>query len=173
MNIVVSQISEDEGFEVQHRYPEGEPGLLGAEGHLVGRCELNMRATRAAEKVELVGSVRAELGFECDRCLAPVTVPIEQSFDLLYIPPLQSGEEKELAEKDLSIGFYQGDVINADDVVREQIELALPMARLCSERCRGLCPQCGANLNESQCACTPPQVDQRWAALEELRSKLN
>jgi len=173
MNIVVSQISEDEGLDVHHLYPEGEPSLLGGEGHLIGRCELNLRATRAAEKVELIGSVSAEAGFECDRCLAPVAVPIEQSFELRYVPPFQSAEERELGEKDLSIGFYQGDVINVDDIALEQIELALPMARLCTEQCRGLCPDCGANLNEGQCACTMRQVDERWAALEELKSKLS
>src|SRR5262249_52952976 len=141
-------------------------------GYLIARCELNLRATRGAQKVELTGSVIAEVGFECDRCLAPVAVPIEQSFELLYVTPLQSAEERELGEKDLSIGFYKDDVINVDDPAREQIELALPMARLCAEQCRGLCPDCGANLNEGQCACATGQVDQRWAALEELKSKL-
>lgn len=173
MKIAVSQISEDEGLDVRYLYPEGEPSLLGGGGHLSGRCEVNMRATRAGEKVELIGSLNAKVGFECDRCLAPVRVPIEQSFELLYVPPLQSGEEKELGEEDLSTGFYQGDVINVDDLAREQIELALAMARLCSEECRGLCPECGANLNERQCACTTRQADQRWAALEQLKSKLS
>jgi uncharacterized protein len=173
MNIVVSQIGEDEGLDVHHLYPEGEPRLLGGEGHLIGQCEVNLRATRAAEKVELIGGVIAEVEFECDRCLAPVAVPIEQSFELLYVPPLQSGEERELGEQDLSIGFYRCDVINVDDLAREQIELALPMARLCSDQCRGLCPECGANLNEGQCSCATRQVDQRWAALEELKSRLS
>jgi uncharacterized protein len=44
------------------------------------------------------------------------------------------------------------------------------MARLCSDECRGLCPDCGANLNEAECACKLEQVDLRWAALKELKS---
>ena len=53
MNIVVAQISEDEGLSVHHLYPEGDPGLAGGEGHLIGQCELTLRATRADDKVEL------------------------------------------------------------------------------------------------------------------------
>jgi uncharacterized protein len=172
MNIVVAEINEDEGLDVHHLYPKGEPRLAGEEGSLIGRSELSLRATRADDKVELTGSVSALVGFECDRCLTPLSVPVEQSFDLLYVPPLGTGDEHELGEKDLSIGFYQGGVIDVDDLVREQIELALPMARLCSDECRGLCPECGANLNDGKCACDVEQVEMRWAALKELKSKL-
>ena len=173
MNIVVAQISEDEGLIVHHLYPEGEPGLAVGEGHLIGPCELRLRATRADEKVELIGSVSVVVEFECDRCLSDLSVCVEESFELLYVPPLGTGDEHELGENDLSLGFYQDGVIDVDDLAREQIELALPMARLCTEECRGLCPECGANLNLGECACSKEQVDIRWAALKELKSKLN
>jgi DUF177 domain-containing protein len=173
MNIVVAQISEDEGLNVHHLYPDGDPGLTGGEGHLTGQCELTLRAARADDKVELVGSVSAVVEFECDRCLAALSIPVEASFDLLYVPPSATAEEHELGDDDLSLGYYQDGVIDVDDLVLEQIELALPMARLCSEDCSGLCPECGANLNLGRCACSEDQVDMRWAALKELKSKLN
>lgn len=173
MNIVVAQISEVEGKSIHYLYPKGEPSLVGEDASLVGRCELALRARRTGDKVELIGTVDAEVGFECDRCLKPLSVRVGQSFDLLYVPPLKVGDERELDEDDLSIGFYQGETIDADDLVREQIELALPMARLCSEECEGLCPDCGANLNDTQCACRLNKADPRWGALGELRSKLN
>jgi uncharacterized protein len=173
MNIVVAQISEDEGLNVHHLYPEGDPGLAGGEGHLIGQCELTLRATRADDKVELIGGVSVVVEFECDRCLATLSIPVEASFDLLYVPPIGTGDEHELGENDLSLGFYQDGTIDVDDLAREQIELALPMARLCSEECRGLCPACGANLNLGECACSEDQVDVRWAGLKELKSKLN
>jgi len=173
MKIVVAQISEDEGLSFHHLYPEGEPDLLGGDGHVIGRPEISLQAARADEKVELTGSVTAVVGFECDRCLKPLSVPVEQSFELLYVPPLKAGDEKELGEDDLSIGFYQGESIDVDDLVREQIELALPMARLCGEGCRGLCPDCGANLNDRVCGCNEKQLDPRWAALSDFKSKLN
>ncbi|MEK6323462.1 MAG: DUF177 domain-containing protein [Acidobacteriota bacterium] len=173
MNIVVAQISEDEGLSIHHLYPDGEPGLIGEEGHLIGQTEVSLQASRAGEKVGLLGSVSAVVGFECDRCLATLSVPVERSFDLIYVPPLGTGEEHELGENDLSLGFYQDGIIHVDDLAREQIELALPMARLCTEDCRGLCPECGANLNLSECACSKGQADVRWGALAELKSKLN
>jgi len=173
MNIVVAQISEDEGLNVRHRYPEGAPGLAGGVGLLTGQCELTLRATRADDKVELEGAVTAVVESECDRCLATLSIPVEASFDLLYVPPTGKGDEHELSEGDLSLGFYQDGVIDVDDLAREQIELALPMARLCTEECLGLCPDCGANLNLGECACGDEEVDPRWTALKELKSKLN
>jgi uncharacterized protein len=173
MNIVVAQISEDEGLSLEYAYPEGEPALAGEDTILIGRCQLNLQATRSGKEVELIGTVNAAVGFECDRCLKPLSVPIEQSFDLFYVPPMKAGDERELGADDLSTGFYQGEAIDLDDVVREQVELALPMARLCGEECQGLCPDCGANLNDGRCACEANRADERWAALSELKSKLN
>jgi uncharacterized protein len=173
MNIVVAHISEDEGLTINHLYPEGEPDLKSYDTRLIGGAELNLQATRAGDEVELVGEVTAVVGFECDRCLGPLSVLVRQSFELLYVPPLKIQDERELGVDDLSVGFYQGGVIDADDLVREQIELTLPMARLCSDDCRGLCPECGANLNERQCACEIEEVDARLSALKELKSRFN
>ena len=172
MKIVVAQISEDEGLNVHHLYQEGDLGLAGGEGHLRGQCELTLRATRTDAKVALVGRVNAVVEFECDRCLTSLSIPVQAPFDLLYVPPIGTADESELAENDLSLSFYQDGIINVDDLTREQIVLALPMARLCSDDCRGLCPRCGANLNSGQCTCRE-EVDARWAPLKELKSKLN
>jgi uncharacterized protein len=173
MNISISKISEDEGLDIHHLYPEGKPDLGGGDSRLVGRLELNLQATRAGDEVRLVGNLRAIVEIDCDRCLKPSTMPVDQSFDLLYLPPAKTSEEKELGDDDLSIAFYQDEAINIDDLVREQVELALPMARLCGEACRGLCPECGANLNEGDCICSSEQVDPRWGALKELKSNTN
>ena len=170
MEIQVAQISEDEGLEIHHQYPEGEP-KLGDYSHLVGEAVIDVQATRAAEKVRLLGSVAATVEFECDRCLKPLSTQVDQSFDLLYLPPLGVGDEHELHDDDLSVAFYQGQTISLDDLVREQVELTLPMARLCKEDCLGLCPECGANLNETVCTCREEATDPRWAALKDFKTK--
>lgn len=171
MKINVAQISEDEGLNIHHLYTEGEPQLESEDSRLVGRPELDLQATRASDKVRLVGSINALVAFECDRCLKPIEMPVSQSFDLVYLPPLGIGDEHELGDQDLDTGFYQGEAIDVDDLVREQVELALPMARLCTEECQGLCPECGANLNQGRCSCTSEESDPRWAALRQLRSE--
>jgi len=173
MNVNVAQIREDEGLSVHHVYAEGELGLGGAETRINGRPVLDLRATRNNERVELTGRIRADVEFNCDRCLEPINIPVEQSFDLVYVPPLGTGEETALGEDDLSIAFYRDDNIDLDDVAREQIELALPMGRFCKDDCKGLCPACGANLNQQSCGCGAQPVDPRWAALKDLKINNN
>jgi uncharacterized protein len=173
MELNISQIDDLDGLTVSHQYPEGEISLVAGDGKIVGRPALNLSATRAGEEILVRGTVKAEVQFECDRCLSEMVVPVTQSFDLLYLPahqPGNAGEEHELTDDDLSIVYYQGHVLNLDDLVREQVELTLPMTRICKEECKGLCPECGANLNEGQCACTDASIDPRWAALKGLKN---
>ena len=171
MDVNVSQISEYDGLTIQHVYAEGEPRLTGDESRIVGRAALNLYASRDGDKVRLVGSLTAAVEIDCDRCLALVSMPVDKAFDLLYVPPLRAEEEKELEDDDLSVAFYHRQVIDLDDLVCEQIELALPMGRLCTEDCRGLCPECGANLNEAECTCSADFGDSRWGALSRLKSE--
>jgi len=173
MKIYVSQISEDEGLDIHHVFPENEPRLRGKGGLIVGSSSIHARATRSGDELRLTGSVASTVQLDCARCLAPVPVNVDESFDLFYIPSvnrLQPDEERELAKDDLLVALYRDDCLDLDEVVREQIDLAIPMAIVCSDACRGLCPNCGANLNESECSCTQQEPDPRWAALEQLRS---
>jgi uncharacterized protein len=172
MNINVSQIREDKGLSVRHLYPEGEPDLRDEDARLKGRTRLNLHAARDGDKVELAGDMEATVELICDRCLTRFSLPVEQSFDLHYVPAPSSGrpqEEKELDDDDLLVSVYEAEVIDLDDLVREQVELALPMVRLCKESCAGLCPECRANLNEGPCACEPEPIDLRWDALKSLK----
>ena len=172
MEINVSQIDEYDGLAIDHQYADGEPRLESEEGRLVGRTHLRLHASREGEDVLLRGTVNATVEFECGRCLTAFRIAVAPDFDLLYVattPGRGAHEENELKEDDLSIAYYEGHIINLDDLAREQIELMLPMAHLCSETCRGLCPECGANLNEQDCACVTEQTDPRWDALRGLK----
>ena len=66
------------------------------------------------------------------------------------------------------MGFYEGDGVELNDVLREFILLTLPMQRVCSEDCKGICPECGQNRNQKECACQAAPADDRWAALKHL-----
>jgi uncharacterized protein len=70
------------------------------------------------------------------------------------------------------ISYYEGDGLLLEDVLREQVLLAVPLKAICREDCKGLCPHCGKNLNLAQCSCEEPVEDLRWSGLRELRSKL-
>jgi uncharacterized protein len=77
-------------------------------------------------------------------------------------------EEIEIDEGEAEIGFYEGGGLELEDILREQILLALPMQRVCSEECKGICPVCGKNRNQSACDCSTVKTDDRWGALRKL-----
>ena len=83
--------------------------------------------------------------------------PISTTFDLFYRPVsfIARDEEVEIDEGEAELGFYEKNGIELEDVLREQVLLALPMQRVCSESCKGICPGCGKNRNEHACGCAP------------------
>jgi len=124
--------------------------------------------------IRLRGRLSAELELQCARCLEPVPQGVERDFELLYRPLGADAGRDELSVTDAEaeIGYYQGDGILLEDVLREQVLLALPLKTTCRVDCKGLCPQCGKNLNQEQCSCTTAVEDPRWAALKEVRGRL-
>lgn len=109
--------------------------------------------------VEAVGTVAAPWRGQCRRCLKPVGGMVEVEVRELFEPDPIEDETYPLKH----------DQIDLEPLAREAVVLELPPAPLCKEDCRGLCAQCGADLNEAACTCEAP-VDPRWAALEQLRA---
>lgn len=120
--------------------------------------------------------LKAHLDYEqtlaCHRCLEPVTEPVSADVDLLLLvrepQPLEG--EVELDEEDLGVVHVDGDVFDLRPLLLEQLQLAVPMKPVCREDCKGLCAQCGADLNAGPCDCEDDWVDPRWAALQKLKS---
>ena len=75
-------------------------------------------------------------------------------------------DEHEVQEDDLGTAFYRDETIDLGDLVREQLYLALPMKPLCAEACKGLCPQCGTNLNRGTCDCRSEWQDPAFRKAE-------
>ena len=125
--------------------------------------------------IRLKGKLDTTLEVACARCLEPVVLPVERSFDLLYRPlGIDAGhEELSVTDAEAEIGYYQGEGLLLEDLLREQVLLAVPLKTVCREDCRGLCAHCGKNLNEGACSCAEQVDDPRWAALKEIRSKLD
>ena len=126
-----------------------------------------------AEKVRLVGRVTTTLECDCSRCLDAFAVPIDSAFDLLFLP-IAAGAgtgDREMADDDVGVTYYDDDVIDLGTVMREQFYLALPMKPLCREDCRGLCPVCCVNWNRESCTCRTEWVDPRMEQLRKLRDR--
>ncbi len=121
--------------------------------------------------IRLRGRLSTSVELSCARCLEPVQQKIAPEFELLYRPRATDAGRDEISVTDAEaeIGYYEGDGILLEDVLREQVLLALPLKVTCREDCRGLCPHCGKNLNREQCSCVVPMEDPRWAALKGIR----
>jgi uncharacterized protein len=137
--------------------------------------ELSMDVEKAgADAFRVTGRAVTRLELSCGRCLEPFEVPVDARFELRYVPQghaAKGGEEHEIAEDDLTTSFYREGTLDVIDMLREQFELALPMKPLCAESCRGLCPECGTNLNRAECACSPVWEDPRLAPLKGLLNR--
>jgi uncharacterized protein len=110
-------------------------------------------------------------------------LPIDAPFDLRYLPQhlnmTGSGDDggadddddtgEEVGGDDLTTAFYRDDQIDLLQLVREQLYLLLPMKPLHSDNCKGLCPNCGTNLNETTCECKIEWEDPRLAPLRKLK----
>jgi len=129
---------------------------------------------RIIKDIRLRGHLSTGLELQCARCLEPVAQNVKRDFELLYRPLGADAGRDELSVTDAEaeIGYYQGEGILLEDVLREQVLLALPLKVTCREDCKGLCPHCGRNLNQEQCSCETPVEDPRWAALKNIRERL-
>jgi uncharacterized protein len=133
--------------------------------------ELSMDVERSGKDAfRVTGRAITRLELDCGRCLEPFEVPVDASFELRYIPAAENTgeEEREIEEDDLTTAFYREGALDVIEMLREQFTLAIPMKPLCADACRGLCPECGANLNRTECGCTPKWEDPRLAALKGL-----
>jgi len=135
--------------------------------HVEGVAEL---LANTDGEIRIKGHMYAKMESECDRCLAMATFPLDCDFDLFYRPSESLALEEEVAidEGEAEMGFYAGAGIELEEILREQVLLLLPMQRVCSADCKGICPVCGRNRNESSCDCHVEPGDDRWSALGKI-----
>ena len=125
-------------------------------------------------EIRVTGTLAVTMEAACDRCLEPARFPVNGDFDLYYRSAQSLKDEpgeKLIDEGEIEIGFYQGDGLQLEDILLEQIVLALPMQKVCKADCKGICPVCGQNRNLAACACqaklvveSSMPVETHWAA---------
>src|ERR1700730_17337876 len=134
-----------------------------------------LEGTASAELLEgqirIAGNLETKIELVCARCLEPVVEEVSRTFDLFYapLPKDQKPTVDQLKDDDTEIGFYQAEGLFLTDVIKEQVLLALPLKVICQSDCRGLCPNCGANLNHEECRCETHATDPRMAPLARLK----
>jgi len=163
--------------EISFAEPEQEINrtLARGAGHeyfVKGPLQVALSYYRAGSEIFVNGTLGAATTAACSRCAEEFDQPSHRRFRYVLAPKAMSDEnEFALRAEDLEFSFYQGDAVDLTPLIREQVLLALAERPLCGEECRGLCPQCGANLNAGGCGCTVKGPDPRLAFLRSLKIK--
>ena len=161
------EVAIDLGPEWFTQWRTEDPSLEFSDAHITGAVNL----TKHGHDVLVRGHLEGHLELACSRCLKSFTQPVAADFDLLLAPGPGAGaaEEEELTASDLDLDYYNGEVVDLESLLREQIILLIPIKPLCEETCKGLCPHCGANLNNEVCQCRPQTADSPFAGLAKLK----
>jgi len=128
------------------------------------------RVVRTKRGVLVTMTGTTSLRVPCSRCLEPVTVPVSLSIEEEFLQTIDivTGLPLGTSADDPALLIDGHHELHLAEVVREYLLLAIPMHPLCREDCKGLCPQCGHNLNEGPCGHSGQPGDERWAVLRSL-----
>lgn len=134
MKIDISKLKDGESFDVEHSYDPKELNVI--ENDVVYESPLLLKGTveRIKDSILFKGELKAKVEMVCARCLSAIPKEINETFDIFH--PVK-GEKS----------------IDTTDEIRETVILSYPVKFLCREDCKGLCPGCGSNLNETKCKC--------------------
>jgi uncharacterized protein len=148
------------------------PELAIAEGGDPSIVEGSVRMMHTNQGVLVQGKLTGETQLGCARCLEPVPVGFEIHLEEVYVPTVDMATGKSILpeEEDQALWIDEHHILDLTEVLRQDVLLELPMHVLCREDCRGLCPECGTNLNDSICNCDR-DVDSRWSSLTDLLKK--
>ncbi|MDA1108279.1 MAG: DUF177 domain-containing protein [Nitrospinae bacterium] len=160
-----TQREKKEDFEAAH-----------PECSLVTDIEVVGTLRKSGVDVYLSGEIRTELFVTCTRCLEPFKFPVKCMVTARYVPqsePDKEHAEVELDASDIEIEYYDDGRVDITQSVCDQILLEVPQICLCEKDCKGLCPDCGENLNLGACGCgNESSIDPRLDILKTLKDKL-
>lgn len=131
------------------------------------------RATRSGEDVMLEGNLTGSVESQCGRCLSYFKMPVDVAVDVVFAPRREpSGEQTEVIDTDVNISYYDGNSIDLSQEMNDVILVNLPIKPICREDCKGLCPQCGVDLNTAPCRCGGDKGPSPFDKLKELKAEL-
>jgi len=158
-------------LRIHKSYAPGSIDFSSTELKQIAPLEVTATAELLEQQIRIEGNLETRIEMSCARCLEPVVEDVNRAFDLFYSPAVKDAKpgEDQLRDDDTEVGFYEGQGLFLADVLKEQVLLALPVKVICQSDCRGLCPNCGANLNHEECRCETHASDARLAPLARLK----
>jgi uncharacterized protein len=138
-------------------YAPGTLDFRGEDFQQAAPLDVGVTAELAGSEIRIRGRLKTRLRAQCDRCLAPIEIPLDRDFDVIYRPDSnfarERDEEIEVPKDELEVGFFSGDGVELNEILAEQVILSVPMKVVCREDCKGLCPVCGGDRNRVACRC--------------------
>ncbi len=154
-----------------HGFQLSEPVKnFGLEELFFGNVILNCKLDKSPHQIVLDCELVLESDMVCDRCTKEFVADLTSYFQITYLFSRELQESDDFNVKYLT---PEQDKINLNNDVYEYAELSIPLKKLCTEDCKGLCPHCGINLNEEQCNCKNEIVPDVWEPLKKLKDKFN
>lgn len=149
-----------------------EFGSIAPGAELTEAVHVQGSVTNTGYSMLVRGRAEADVRLQCSRCLHTVDTRVEAQIEERY---RRAGAEVDVGDDPLAedddVGYYERDRIDVGEVVRENFALQIPMKPVCDDDCRGLCPQCGINLNVDSCSCRQDDTDPRLAVLREWKAR--
>lgn len=139
---------------------------------IAGAIAVGIDAVSGVDDVEVRTTVTVPWSGACRRCLREVSGEVATTVVERYAPEGSPVVGRGARTEDEVVAVI-GDQIDLAPTVRDTAVLELPVAPLCSAECRGICAECGADLNLGDCGCRVVVADDRWAALDALRGQLD
>lgn len=131
----------------------------------LSKVRIDLKVTRVLKEITVIGNVSLSIQSQCSRCVEAVKIELNPLVSLVLSPSDKLDDE----EDDIEHETYQGDEIDLGNYLREQLAISLPVKVVCSEDCKGLCANCGTNLNVENCGCNKEKIDPRFAILKDLK----
>jgi len=137
--------------------------------------EFRLRFQKSGQLIEVEGGLTTSVRFACGRCLQQFEREISGDFAFTFTPFVaeepesEEDAEVELETDDLGLVFYRDETLELLHPLQDQLVMALPISPLCADKCQGLCPECGVNLNTEKCNCEKKVFNNKFSALADLK----
>jgi uncharacterized protein len=140
---------------------------------VVSPVRAHLKIEKAESEIIVRGNVMADIKLQCGRCMEDFSAQRNIPVEVVYhsIDEIRKDETHEVRNEELDTGFYEGEELDINELMKEQILLNIPMKPLCSDECLGICIHCGTNLNKKKCDCVTDDSDPRFSSLKELLKK--
>ena len=156
-------------------FPVLEDMVNSGECDFTSPIDIKLIIKRNINVVDVKGNIETTVKLICSRCLEEYETFLVSPFSLTFVPEESEDpdsfrdEEIELSTYDTQVANFSGGRIDFKDPVQEQIVMAFPLKTLCRKSCKGLCSNCGVNMNDMQCKCENEDINPQFAALKHLK----